>query len=170
MVILNHISCQNEAMDVCFSTWNRNAEYTKKTFCFIENWPQFYYIFIAVTMKQFCCTQHDWTCFYVFGINHYLYHCIKNVFQFKAESVSTIRIYLPSDGHLSYINKQRNFIRRIGLLHYTYNNAKKVFLLLLIITFIYIYNGTWQSNLLTSMTRIYTLFAIFLWYSMLLIH
>ena len=170
MVILNHISCQNEAMAVCFSTWNRNAEYTKKTFCFIENWPQFYYIFIAVTMKQFCCTQHDWTCFYVFGINHYLYHCIKNVFQFKAESVSTIRIYLPSDGHLSYINKQRNFIRRIGLLHYTYNNAKKVFLLLLIITFIYIYNGTWQSNLLTSMTRIYTLFAIFLWYSVLLIH
>ena len=167
MVILNHISCQNEAMDVCFSTWNRNAEYTKKTFCFIENWPQFYYIFIAVTMKQFCCTQHDWTCFYVFGINHYLYHCIKNVFQFKAESVSTIRIYLPSDGHLSYINKQRNFIRRIGLLHYTYNNAKKMFLLLLIIN---IYNGTWQSNLITSMTRIYILFAIFLWYSMLLIH
>ena len=147
MVILNHISCQNEAMAVCFSTWNRNAEYTKKTFCFIENWPQFYYIFIAVTMKQFCCTQHDWTCFYVFGINHYLYHCIKNVFQFKAESVSTIRIYLPSDGHLSYINKQRNFVRRIGLLHYTYNNAKKLFLLLLIITlYIYtymsIYNGT----------------------------
>ena len=95
------------------------------------------------------------------------YHCIKNVFQFKAESVSTIRIYLPSDGHLSYINKQINFIRRIGLLHYTYNNGKKVFLLLLIIT---IYNGTWQSNLVTSMTRIYILFAIFLWYSMLLIH
>ena len=166
MVILNHISCQNEATAVCFSTWNRNAEYTKKTFCFIENWPQFYYIFIAVTMKQFC-TQHDWTCFYVFGINHYLYHCIKNVFQFKAESVSTIRIYLPSDGHLSYINKQINFIRRIGLLHYTYNNAKKMFLLLLIIN---IYNGTWQSNLITSMTRIYILFAIFLWYSMLLIH
>ena len=147
MVILNHISCQNEAMAVCFSTWNRNAEYTKKTFCFIENWPQFYYIFIAVTMKQFCCTQHDWTCFYVFGINHYLYHCIKNVFQFKAESVSTIRIYLPSDGHLSYINKQRNFIRRIGLLHYTYNNAKKVFLLLLIITIYICIYITWHDNL-----------------------
>ena len=132
MVILNHISCQNEATAVCFSTWNRNAEYTKKLFLLLKIDHNSITFLLPLQWNNSAPNMIE----HVFMFLELIitYHCIKNVFQFKAESVSTIRIYLPSDGHLSYINKQRNFIRRIGLLHYTYNNVEKVFLLLLIIT------------------------------------